>query len=89
VTDQDDLGRAERALANRERTNLVICHDAARIPDHVRLALPQAENGENVEPGVHAGDDGYPRRWAPWQLTGEGLGVPPVVLEESVSLGHG
>ena len=72
VVDEDDLAGAEQPLADRQRPDLVVGHDAAGVADDVRLAVVQAEEAVDVEPGVHAGDDGDVLRRAagaagPWK----------------------
>src|SRR6516164_3912621 len=66
VVDQDDLGRAEQPLADRQRPDHVVGDYAARVADHLRFIVADAEQAEDVEPGVHAGDHrrirGRPRR---------------------------
>jgi hypothetical protein len=58
VVDEDDLAGAQQALGDRERADLVVGDDAAGVADDVRLALVQAEDAVDVEPGVHARDHG-------------------------------
>src|SRR5215471_10167385 len=69
VVDQDDLGGAEQPLANRQRPDHVVGDHPARVADHLRLLVAEAEQLEDLEPGVHAGDHGRvrgrPRRQRP------------------------
>ena len=53
---------AEELLADDERADDVIGHEAAGVADDVRVARPQAERLLDVEAGVHARDDGERRR---------------------------
>ena len=57
VVDQHDLAGAEQPLADGQRPYHVVGDYAAGVPDHVRLAVAQAEQREDPHPGVHAGDD--------------------------------
>jgi len=88
VVDQDDLGGAQQPLTDRQRADLVVCDDAARVADHVRLALLQAEDAVDVQPGVHAGHDSDVLAGRHGQRTGEGLRVLGVVGEQVVSDRH-
>ena len=58
VVDEDDLGRAEQPLADRQGPDLVVGDDAAGVPDDVRLAFLEAEDAVDVQPRVHARDHG-------------------------------
>src|SRR5215472_9159085 len=61
VVDQDDLGGAEQPLADRQRPDHVVGDHAARIADYLRLLVVNAEQLEDLEPGVHAGHHRYAR----------------------------
>jgi hypothetical protein len=87
--DEDDLGRPEQPLADRERADLVVGDHAAGVADDVRLALLQAEHAVDVEPRVHAGQDGDVLGGRERQRAGEGLRVAGVVVEQFVGDGHG
>ncbi|NYJ05606.1 hypothetical protein GGQ55_001884 [Geodermatophilus daqingensis] len=89
VVDEDDLGRPEQPLADRERADLVVGDHAAGVADDVRLALVEAEHAVDVEAGVHAGQDGDVLGRRQGERAGEGLGVAGVVLEQFVGDGHG
>jgi hypothetical protein len=54
VVDQDDLLRPEQPLGDRERPDRVVRRDAARVADHVPVALGEPEHLLWIEPGVHA-----------------------------------
>ena len=86
VVDQDDLVGAEQPLADRQRADLVVGDDAAGVADDVRLALGQAEDPVDVEPGVHARHhrDVLARRQR--QRAREGARVRLVVLQ--ILVGH-
>jgi hypothetical protein len=58
VVDQNDLLGAEQSLGDRERANLVVGDDSARVADDMRVALLQAEQAVGVQPRVHAGQHG-------------------------------
>jgi hypothetical protein len=59
VMDQDDLAGAEQPLADGQGPDRVIGDHAARVADHVRLALGESEGRVNVQAGIHAGDNGH------------------------------
>src|SRR5580658_4450408 len=84
VMDQDDLPGTEQALADGQRADLVVSHHPARVPDHVRFAITEPENGVNVEPGVHARDDSDLPRRRHRQRSAEGLGIARIVGQELV-----
>ncbi len=48
MVDEDDLARAEEALADRERADLVVGDDAPRVADDVRLTVVQADAERNL-----------------------------------------
>jgi hypothetical protein len=50
VVDQDHLARAEPSLRDRQRADHVIGDDAARVAQHVRLAVPEPQRFEHVQP---------------------------------------
>src|SRR5690606_7888286 len=60
VVDDEHLAGAELALRQRERPQDVVGDDAAGVADEVHLAERQAQGGEQVEAGVHAGHDRGP-----------------------------
>jgi hypothetical protein len=88
VVDEDDLGGAEQPLADGQGPDLIVGHHAAGVADHVRLAVAQAEDGVDVEPGVHAGDDGQVRRRRQRQRAAEPLRVGGVFLQVLVGSAH-
>ena len=57
VVDQHHLARPQLALGEGQRADHVVGDHAARVAQHVRLAVAEPERGEDVEPRVHAGDD--------------------------------
>ena len=57
VVDEHDLLGPEAALRDRERADHVVGDHAARVPEHVRLAVVEPQRREDVEPAVHARDD--------------------------------
>ncbi len=70
----------------------VLGHSTAGVPDHVGLADMQAENGERIDPSVHAGD----HRQTPGRFGGADDSVAQGVLLisseellEGIGLGHG
>ena len=58
VVDEHDAAGAERALADGQGADDVVGDHAAGVADGVAVAELQAERVVQVEPGVHAGDDG-------------------------------
>src|ERR1700744_2073536 len=55
--DQQDLAGAQLALADGERADHVVGDDAARVTHDVSLTHLEAQQAEDVDPRVHAGDD--------------------------------
>ena len=55
--DQHHLAGAEQPLRDRQRADHVVGDHAAGVAQHVRLAVAEAERGEDVEAGIHAGND--------------------------------
>ena len=72
VVDEDDLLGAEQALRDRQRADGVVAHHAARVADHVGVALLEAEHPCRIEAGVHAREHGD-------VLGGRGGGRSPLV----------
>ncbi len=89
VVDEDDLLGAQQPLRDGQRADLVVGDHPTGVADHVRLALVQAEQAVDVQPGVHAGDDGDVLGRRQRERAGEGLGVAGVVGEQFVRDGHG
>jgi hypothetical protein len=89
VVDQDDLGGAEQPLADGQRADLVVGDHATGVADDVCLALVEAEHAVDVDPRVHAGDDGDALRRRQGERAGEVRGVVGVVGEQVVRDGHG
>ena len=88
VVDEDDAAGAERALADGQRADDVVGDHAARVADGVAVAEFEAERVVQVEPGVHAGDDGDAADGAGVHAgVGEAGGVAPVRLDETVGDG--
>ena len=71
MVDQNDLARAEQSLGYCQRANDVLGDDAARVTNHVRIALRQTEDAEWIQSGVHARDhrDMFRRRHGKLALT--------------------
>ena len=57
VVDQHHLTGTQAPLRKRQGADHVVGDDAAGVAEDVRLAVAEAEGGEDVEPRVHAGDD--------------------------------
>ena len=57
VVHDRDVGGAEGALADGQRAQHVVGHQAPGIAQHVCIAEFELERGQRVDPGVHAGDD--------------------------------
>src|SRR5215469_10030773 len=89
VVDQHDLAGAEQALADGQRADLVVGDDPAGVADHVSFAVVQAEQPIDIEPGVHAGDDGDVLRRRHRQRAGEAFRVTRVVGQVLIDDGHG
>jgi hypothetical protein len=72
-------------LRDRERPDLVVGHHPARVPDHVHVALVEAQHPRRVQPTVHARDhrDLLRRRQRQIALF-ELRGVPLVVGDQFV-----
>src|SRR5579862_7744152 len=60
VVDKHDLLGAKKTLRDRERADLVVGDDAARVTDHVGVALLEPEQPIRVQPSVHAGQHRHP-----------------------------
>ena len=58
VTDDDDLVRPEQLLADDQRADDVVGGEAAGVADDVGVAHVAGRAPADVEPRVHAGDDG-------------------------------
>src|SRR5262249_7788015 len=69
VVNTNHRGCADQPLADRQRPDHVVGDHAARVADYLRLPIANAEQLEDLEPGVHAGDHrhvrGRPRRQRP------------------------
>jgi hypothetical protein len=82
VVDEHDLLGAEQPLADGQGAQLVLRDNAAGVADNVGVALGQAEQTVDVEPGVHAGDHGHGLGRGQRKVTlVERFGVPLVVSE--------
>jgi hypothetical protein len=57
VVDEHDLLRAEQALRDRQRADLVVRDHAACVPDDVGVALGEAEQTVGIQPRIHARHD--------------------------------
>ena len=58
-------GGAEQVLGDHQRSNGVVGDRAAGVAEQVAVADFETEQREQVEPSIHAGDDGDPARPAP------------------------
>jgi hypothetical protein len=89
VVNQGDLARPQQPLRDRERANHVIGHHAARVADHVRIALAQAEQSAWLQAGVHARHDrhGLARRRRELAAR-EALGVLRRVDQKLIGCAH-
>src|SRR5712691_5835274 len=89
VVDEHDLLGPKQALRDRERADLVVGDDTARVPDHVRVALAQPEQPVGIQTRIHAGNDRDSLRGRQRQRPlVEALGVPRRVLEQLVDDRH-
>jgi hypothetical protein len=80
---------SEQTLRDRQRADLVVSHDAARVTDDVRVALLEPEQAVRVESRVHAGEHGDPFRRRERQVALIERGRVLVgVLQELVGNGH-
>src|SRR5699024_8581405 len=90
VMDQHDLASSQQSLADGQGAQGVLGHHPARVADHVGLALGQSQQAVDVQPCVHAGEDGdLPLRGHRQIGMGEGGGVVPGGGEQVVGGGHG
>jgi hypothetical protein len=73
---------ASAAIASASSSSLKVGHHAARVTNDVGFAFLQAENAEDIQPRVHAGDNGEPLRGSQRKRTFSLIGdVTRVVLE--------
>ena len=84
VVDEQDLLRVEAPLRNRERADHVVGDDAAGVAQDVRLAVLEAERGEDVESRVHARDDREAQRWVHVQMAAVVAGCERAVVQKQV-----
>src|SRR5579859_569657 len=89
VMDQHDLPGAEQSLADGQRPDRVVGDDPAGVADDVCLTLAQAEKAVDVEPGVHARDDGKMRGRRQRQQAAETVRITCVAGQVAVDGGHG
>ena len=82
---EHDLPGAQQPLADGQGADLVIGDDTARVADDMRFAFVQPEHAVDVQPGVHAGDDGDVARRRQRQRAGEGLRVAGVIGQVLIS----
>src|SRR5690606_32723877 len=59
VLHHDDFPGLQFALADGQRPDHVVGRHPAGVAQNVRLAVPQAEHVEHLDPGIHAGHHGY------------------------------
>jgi hypothetical protein len=79
-----------RRCENREQAYDVVTDDSAGVADDVGMARLESQSAEDVQPGIHAGDDGQsPRRPCVEMTDGKALDEATVVGEELVDAGHG
>src|SRR4051812_2010077 len=57
VVDDEPLLRPEELVRDDERADRVVACAAARVPDHVRVALAQPRERRGVETRIHACED--------------------------------
>jgi hypothetical protein len=57
VMDEHDLGGLEQPLGDDQRADHVVGDHATGVADDVRVSRFQPKRREDVQPGVHAGDD--------------------------------
>ncbi len=89
VVDEDDGGRAQQPLRDRQRADRIVRHDATRVADHVRVAFPDSQQLVGVETCVHAGHYGQPQARGQWQVAlVETSCVASVVFKQVVGNGH-
>jgi hypothetical protein len=81
--DAEDVGRQRQAAQH------VVGDPAAGVADHMGLAEVQPEGGEDVDAGVHAGDDGEVAARSGIGDVGPRRGVAGVGGDEAVDLTHG
>ena len=76
VPDHDGLFGPEQVVRDDEGADRLVVHDPARVADHVRVALVEAEEACRIEARVHARDDGeLPARRHRQVAVGESGGV--------------
>src|SRR4051794_24774921 len=87
MTDDDDLVRAEKGLADDQRADDVVGGEPAGVPDDVGVAGTKAERFLDVEPRVHAGNDGdATQRRGGQRRAVERLGVTLVLRKDPAEL---
>ena len=59
---EHDLARLEQPLREHERAQHVVGREATGVPQNVRLAPAEAEDGADVDARIHAGHDRDPHR---------------------------
>lgn len=82
------ISGAEQALADGQRSDLVVGDHAAGVADDMRFAVAEPEDPVDVEPGVHARHYGDVLARRQRQRAGEGTRVCLVVLQVFVGHGH-
>ena len=87
MPDDHDLVRSEKLLADDQRADHVLGREPAGVADDVRFPGPEPEGGLDVEPRVHARDDGQtPQRGGRQCRAVERLGVAVVLGQQPVEL---
>ena len=89
VMDEHHLARAEPPLGYGQRADHVVGDHAAGVAQDVRLAIAQAQGGEDVQARVHARDDGQAAAGPHVQMAvGPGGGEGSVVADEFIDHVH-
>ena len=88
MVDQDDLAGAEQPLADGQRADHIVGGDPARVADHVRFALVQAEHPVHIQPRIHAGHYGNVAGRRHRQRAAECLRVTGVVGQVVIGDAH-
>ena len=88
VVDEDHLARLQRALREHQRAQHVVGDDPAGVANDVRVADRQAEQPEDVDARIHAGDDREMLVRHRGVRSAEARGVQPGIVEQAVDDGN-